>query len=193
MAKENPNLTILRQLIEDQGTKAGRQGDAALGALGAGVAKVKSTAKFDLLSGKAARESAGLGDRTLSAISGRKGAAGAATKDIPKKLLELLKQGKYKEAIKTPAGATGIAALLPILFEMILSKGQKTAQQFGEIGVQEKALSLQENANPEDIYYQSQLPQLEAEKKQAQDVLLQTVLGGRGQQIPVPGERTIGG
>ncbi|KKM89694.1 hypothetical protein LCGC14_1246080 [marine sediment metagenome] len=101
MAKENPNLTILRQLIEDQGTKAGRQGDAALGALGAGVAKVKSTAKFDLLSGKAARESAGLGDRTLSAISGRKGAAGAATKDIPKKLLELLNQKKYKEAIKT--------------------------------------------------------------------------------------------
>jgi hypothetical protein len=53
------------------------------------------------------------------------------------------------------------------------------------------AIEQQTEADPEDLYYQAALPSLTAERQTAQNALLQTILGGRGMEMQVPGERRI--
>jgi hypothetical protein len=45
--------------------------------------------------------------------------------------------------------------------------------------------------NPDDMYYQAMLPSLTGQRQQAQNALLQAILTGRGEALPVPGEKVI--
>lgn len=89
-------------------------------------------------------------------------------------------------------GTMGIGSAL--ILGMILKK------LFGEEGValtnqrenvRRGAVQQQLDVPEEDMYYQAMLPQLSQEREQAQNMLIQAIMGGRGQPMQVPGEVRI--
>jgi hypothetical protein len=101
--------------------------------------------------------------------------------------MDLLKGGKYGAALKTPGGMFGALMLAQFLVGQLM----KRRQGIQMAGMQEEAITQQAEASPDEMYYQAALPSLTQERQGAQDALLQAILGERGQQIQVPGERRI--
>jgi hypothetical protein len=102
-------------------------------------------------------------------------------------VMDLLKGGKYGAALKTPGGMFGALMLAQFLVGQLM----KRRQGIQAAGLQEEAITQQAEASPDEMYYQAALPSLTQERQGAQDALLQAILGERGQQIQVPGERRI--
>jgi hypothetical protein len=131
------------------------------------------------------------GDVTQAKVA-REGFRGQGTKAAPegmKGLLGLLGKGKVGQAFKSHPGAMGLGGAL--LLGLILNKISGFAGQVSQENLQREAIGQQMGADPDDMYYQAMLPELTQERQGAQTALLQAILGGRGQQIQVPGERRI--
>ena len=59
--------------------------------------------------------------------------------------------------------------------------------------MQRDAMDQQMAQSPDNMYYQAMAGNLGQERQQAQNALLQAIMGGRGQAPPVKGERAVGG
>lgn len=91
--------------------------------------------------------------------------------------------------IKPGTAASGIMGL--IVVNSLINKLMGHSLGSKDLGIQERHVEAISGMG-DDPYYAAALPELEAERKQAQMALFRTVMGGRGAPIPVPGERRIG-
>ena len=120
------------------------------------------------------------------------GAAGAAVgtmKDQGKNLLELLSKGKIGTAFKTNPGTMGIGSAL--LLGMLFSKIKGLSLENMQENTTREGIQQQMDTDPEDMYYQAMMPDLMQQRKEAQNAFIQSIMGGRGQQQQVTGERQI--
>lgn len=124
--------------------------------------------------------------KTAAGVAGAGGVAGGAVAGVGGEGLKglLSYMGKHK---------LGSAIGVYFLLQMILRAMKGHAGTFMQQGLQRQQIEGQMATSPEDVYYQAMLPQLSQQRQGAQNALLQAVLAGSGQTIPVPGERMIGG
>jgi len=101
--------------------------------------------------------------------------------------MQLLKNKDWKGLMKNPGGIMAGLLLAQFLYGSLKGKVGAARDQ----GMQQELIGQQMDMSEEDAYYQAALPSLTQERQQAQDALLQAIMGGRGQKIQVPGERQI--
>ena len=99
------------------------------------------------------------------------------------------KEGALAGMLKNPQiKSMGLMMLASFLVKNIMSQmGDVSKQNLEAEGMENMASNL----NSEDMYYQAMMPGLQQEQQASQDMLMQALLGGRGQQVQVPGERRI--
>ena len=125
------------------------------------------------------------GAQPIGPATGAAVAAGSKSKD----LLSLLSKGKIGSAFKSSPGVMGIgsALILGMLLKKITGFGLENQQE----NITREGIQQQLDADPEDMYYQAMMPDLMQQRQQAQNAFIQSIAGGRGQKIQVPGERQI--
>jgi hypothetical protein len=99
----------------------------------------------------------------------------------------LLKAGNIKGMLKKPGGILGALFLAQFIMGRIMNR----AGEAGERRLEGQAIDQQAGMSEEDAYYQAALPGLTQERQMAQDALMQSIMGGRGQPVQVPGEVRI--
>ncbi|KKL88967.1 hypothetical protein LCGC14_1919400, partial [marine sediment metagenome] len=98
-----------------------------------------------------------------------------------------------KAFFKTKMGkGIGIAALVAMIANQFAGKGEQHLQTMQTQQMQMGQMD-QMAGTGDDQYYAAALPELRGQRREAQNAMLGTLLGGQGQQIQVPGERRIGG
>ena len=117
------------------------------------------------------------------------GAAVGTMKNQGKNLLELLSKGKIGTAFKTNPGTMGIGSAL--LLGMLFSKIKGLSLENMQENTTREGIQQQMDTDPEDMYYQAMMPDLMQQRKEAQNAFIQSIMGGRGQQQQVTGERQI--
>jgi len=125
---------------------------------------------------------------------GSKATGTAGAEAVKEGFLKMLMSGKGLGAAAkaAPGGAisTGLGALF--LLQMIMNQIKKHTQTLViDQPLQRQQIEAQMAASPEDVYYQSMLPQLSQQKQMAQTAMLQAILSSGGQMPTVPGERII--
>ena len=123
---------------------------------------------------------------SLGPLEGVEGAAGGGAV-AQEGLMSLIKSRNWKGVLKHPGGIVAGLMLAQFLYNSM--KGKIGAAR--DMGMEEDFIGQQAGMSEEDAYYQAALPGLTQERQQAQDALLQAIMGGRGQKIQVPGERQI--